>query len=64
MECIKKMSWTFSEHHERSTYVLCLEGICFTEPEHFAEQTLPKKCQYSELFWSVFSRIWTEYEPE
>ena len=21
-----------------------------------------KKCQYSELFWSVFSHIWTEYE--
>ena len=20
-----------------------------------------KKCPYSELFWSVFSRIWTEY---
>ena len=23
--------------------------------------TLQKKCPYSELFWSVFSRIWTEY---
>ena len=23
--------------------------------------TLPKKCPYSELLWSVFSRIWTEY---
>ena len=23
--------------------------------------TLGKKCPYSELFWSVFSRIWTEY---
>ena len=23
--------------------------------------TLRKKCPYSELFWSVFSRIWTEY---
>ena len=22
---------------------------------------LRKKCSYSELFWSVFSRIWTEY---
>ena len=21
-----------------------------------------KKCPYSELFWSVVSRIWTEYE--
>ena len=23
--------------------------------------TLPEKCPYSELFWSAFSRIWTEY---
>ena len=25
---------------------------------------LREKCRYSEYFWSVFSRIWTEYEPE
>ena len=25
---------------------------------------LHEKCSYSELFWSVFSRIWTEYGPE
>ena len=24
-------------------------------------QALREKCLYSELFWSVFSRIWTEY---
>ena len=23
--------------------------------------TLREKCPYSELFWSAFSRIWTEY---
>ena len=23
--------------------------------------TLRKKCPYSELFWSVISRLWTEY---
>ena len=23
-----------------------------------------KKCLYSALFWSTFSRIWTEYGPE
>ena len=23
--------------------------------------TLPEKCPYWEFFWSVFSRIWTEY---
>ena len=25
------------------------------------QQLLRKKCPYSELFWSVFSRIWIEY---
>ena len=25
---------------------------------------LRKKCPYSELFWSLFSRIWTEYGAE
>ena len=25
------------------------------------QQTLRKNCPYSELFWSIFSRIWTEY---
>ena len=24
---------------------------------------LRKKCPYSEFFWSVFSRIWTEFSP-
>ena len=28
---------------------------------HQIHQTLREKCPYSELFWSVFSRIWTEY---
>ena len=23
---------------------------------------MSKKCRYSEIFWSVFSHIWTEYE--
>ena len=26
--------------------------------------TLREKCPYSEFFWSVFSRICTEYGPE
>ena len=26
-----------------------------------SRRTLRKKCQYLELFWSVFSGIWTEY---
>ena len=28
---------------------------------HLRLCTLRKKCPYSELFWSAFSRIWTEY---
>ena len=28
----------------------------------FDNLSLREKCPYSELFWSVFSRIWTEYE--
>ena len=27
----------------------------------YKTQTLLEKCPYSELFWSVFFRIWTEY---
>ena len=26
------------------------------------QDTLRKTCPYSELFWSVFSHIWTEYK--
>ena len=29
--------------------------------QDFAENTLREKCPYSELFWSVFTRIRTEY---
>ena len=28
------------------------------------QSALREKCPYSELFWSVFSRIWTECGPE
>ena len=29
---------------------------------HFSDKlALRKKCPYLQLFWSVFSRIWTEY---
>ena len=31
-------------------------------PEMFhLSKALHEKCPYSEFFWSVFSRIWTEY---
>ena len=29
---------------------------------NFMAHSLREKCPCSELFWSVFSRIWTEYE--
>ena len=27
-------------------------------------EALREKCPNTEFFWSVFSRIWTEYRPE
>ena len=33
----------------------------FTESEPKLTNSLREKCPYSELFWSVFSRIQTEY---
>ena len=34
--------------------------ICGVDTKH-KRYPLSKKCPYSELFWSAFSRIWTEY---
>ena len=31
------------------------------ECEYSLEITLREKCPYLELFWSAFSRVWTEY---
>ena len=41
----------FVQVFSRAWYVMCM----------FTRVTLHKKCPYSELFWSVFSRIRTEY---
>ena len=30
-------------------------------PTHYQNPSLRKNCPYSEFFWSLFSRIWTEY---
>ena len=38
------------------------EFMRVTEMLH--SSTLGEKCPYSELFWSAFSRIWTEYGEE
>ena len=27
----------------------------------YSEQALSEKCPYLKIFWSIFSRIWTEY---
>ena len=35
--------------------------IMITQNEVFCQRTLREKCPYSEFFWSVISRIWTEY---
>ena len=45
-------------------YLLFLKNVpvmfpCFINKS--VNLTLRKKCLHSELFWSVFSRIWTEY---
>ena len=45
----------------------CVNYHAFKESESdslFQNKTLREKCPYSELFWSLFSRIWTEYGPE
>ena len=41
-----------------SNFVLLMDNL---QLETSLESTLPKKCLYSEFFWSVFSRIWPEY---
>ena len=33
----------------------------YDKETHFMQYSLRKKCPYSELFWSVFSRIRTEF---
>ena len=33
----------------------------YTRRNYFLKRLLRKNCPYSDFFWSVFSRIWTEY---
>ena len=37
------------------------KGEILAKHNLFEKDTLHEKCSYSEFFWSVFSRIWTEY---
>ena len=43
---------TLSGSHQNTLRVTNIQDI---------QLAMCKKCPYSELFWSVFSRIWTEY---
>ena len=38
-----------------------MDVYIFSEVQRYLNPSLRKKCPYSEFFWSVFSRIWTEY---
>ena len=40
------------------------QHICCSRPKMFTYPSLHEKCSYSEFFWSVFCRIWTEYWRE
>ena len=39
-----------------------LKHIYIPSQTNVASSSLPKKCRWSEFFWSVFSSIWTVYE--
>ena len=43
--------------------IICLVETSFHYhvDRNLLKQLLHKKCPYSELFWSAFSHIWTEY---
>ena len=60
-------------HNSAYIWFLPLSHIFFTVPLYVFCRitwwfefyiTLREKHQYSEFFWSVFFRIWTEYRPE
>ena len=38
-----------------------IQTLLLPKPDDYAQSILRKKYPYSEFFWSVFSRIWTEY---
>ena len=56
------VSW--SMRHYGQADLLSLANFLIVVLESSSWQSLRKRCPYSELFWSVFSRIRTEYEPE
>ena len=48
--------------HSHARFANTFEGIKWNNEKFIKSFSLRKKCQYSEIFWSVFFRIWTEYE--
>ena len=57
---ILKLYFILSENKKRNYYYY----YYYFKPHNFkalARYSLRKKCPYSELFWSAFSRIWSEY---
>ena len=60
----EKRMITLARLHLTATLYLCLcyylFRFCFSSSEIY-KTSLPEKCSYSDFFWSVFSRILTEY---
>ena len=55
------MSVDFSELSRNEVELSTIEqSVSWTANSHFTGE----KCSYSEFFWSVFSRIRSEYGPE
>ena len=56
------VSWSI--RHYGQADLLSLANFLIVVLESSSWQSLRKRCPYSKLFWSVFSRIRNEYEPE
>ena len=51
----------FKDYNRMAAIDLCKQQALDANRKQYNKVTLRKKCPYSELFWSVFSRIPTEY---
>ena len=51
----------FKDYNRMAAIDLCKQQALDANRKQYNKVTLRKKCPYSELFWSVFSRIRTEY---
>ena len=55
-----KTKYSFILNFQISNFFQCL-AAGLKKHIYLVSDTLHEKCPYSELFWSAFSRIWTEY---